>query len=110
MLEKAIEKIRDEMAANADHGYIQHVGGYVTTHLRNHPEDAEAVLAEEKTLKGSYKVMQKFAKEHADHGCYAMPPEEGYKIVGEYFGFGNTESKSAGVCGINLGLDTLLDD
>lgn len=113
MFDKAIDKIRDEMAANADSSYIQYVGGFLTDHLQRHPEDATAILAEGKTIDGSMKEMEKYARDHKSGNCAVVSDQDGFRIVMEYFGIGekaDNEAKNANVCGFDIGLDSLLDD
>ncbi|MDL2238163.1 hypothetical protein LJC56_10135 [Christensenellaceae bacterium OttesenSCG-928-K19] len=108
MFDKAMDKLRDEMAANTEDGYIQHVGEYLTDHLRKHPADAAAFLAEGKTVKGSLAEMQKYASKHKRGNCAVVDPATGYKIILEYYGIGAEKTKSADACGIALDLDELL--
>lgn len=113
MLNKAIDKIRDEMAAHPEDAYISCVGEYLTDHLQRHPEDAAAILAEGKTIAGSLKEMEKYAKDHKQGNVGVVPPDIGFGIVMKYFEIGekaDNEAKSADVCGFDIGLDNLLDD
>lgn len=113
MFDKAIDKIRDEMAVKADNPYIQYVGRYLTDHLQRHPEDAAAILTEGKTIEKSMKEMEKYARDHKSGNCAVVSDQDGFRIVMEYFGIGekaDNEAKNANVCGFDIGLDNLLDD
>ena len=113
MFDKAIDKIRDEMAANPKDAYILCVGEFLTDHLQRHPEDAAAILTEGKTIAGSLKEMEKYAKDHRQGNMGVVPPNAGFGIVMEYFGIGekaDNEAENANVCGFDIGLDSLLDD
>lgn len=87
MLEKANEKLTNEMAANANHPYVQAIGQYLLNHLEAKPEHAENILAEDKTVLKSLEVMRRFAEQKRRFGNMAMLTDpEGYAIVLQYFG------------------------
>ena len=47
---------------------------------------AEKILEKEKTLQKCLDHMRKIAQKKAVHGFACIPPEEGFKIIGEYYG------------------------
>jgi len=103
MNERAIDKIRDEMAAAPENTYVQFVGNYLTDHLKKHPSDAAAILSDGKTIAGSLKAMEDYARKQPRSGnCAVVTPEDGYRIVREYFGIKGEETKSASACGFEL--------
>lgn len=113
MLDKAIDKIRDEMAGKANNPYVQYVGDYLTEYVQRHPEAAGAILTEGKTIEGSLKEMEKYAREHKSGNCAVVSDQDGFGIVMKYFGIGekaDNEAKTANVCGFDIGLDSLLND
>lgn len=58
---QAIDKVRDEMAKSKD-GKLTYLGEGVTALLGIHPEYAEAIAAEGKTLAGCLEAIKKGAK------------------------------------------------
>lgn len=87
MLEKAKEKLRTEMEQNKDNGYIQFIGQALLDHLRNAPGAAEAILTEGKSIAKSLDAMEMAARKKPRKGnCVMLTPDEGMKIILEYFG------------------------
>ena len=62
MLEKATEKLTNEMTSNPTQPYVQVVGQYLLNHLEAQPEHADNILAEDKTILKSLDVMRRFAE------------------------------------------------
>ena len=85
MLEKAIEKLRQEMDASKE-PYIIFVGQYMIDHIKGRPADAAAIMAAGKTITGSLSVMKENARKKAKGGCAIFTPDEGLAIVMEYYG------------------------
>lgn len=86
MLDKAISKIKTEMERNSKSTYIKVVGNFLLQHLEAHPEAAESILTEGKTLKGSLTEMRKVAEKQKDGAVAILTDEEGYTVVLKYFG------------------------
>jgi hypothetical protein len=81
----AVEKIRDEMVAN-NNTYVRVVGDFLMKHLERHPEAAEKILAEGKTIRGSLSAMREEARKHQVDGCGVLTDEEGFAVVLRYYG------------------------
>ena len=79
---EAMDHVRDEMAKAKD-GYTAYMGELMTAWLRLHP-DAE--LDGKKTLAGAFVALKETAKKKAKSGCYAMPPDEIFAGMMEYYG------------------------
>ena len=86
MFDKAIEKIQSEMTEKTDNPYVQAIGQFLVAHLEEKPEHAEAILAEDKTIRGSLDVMRRYAKQRQVQGVAVVSDEVGYAIVLQYFG------------------------
>lgn len=86
MKEQAVKKLRDEMAANEKQPYIQVIGNFLIQHLEAHPETAEGILANGKTIKGSTDAMKAEAKKKQVGGVGVLTDAEGFEIVLKYFG------------------------
>ena len=110
MKDQAIEKLRDEMASEAENPYIGEIGEYLCDYVKQHPRTAEAILQEGKTITGAVDAMRKVAEKRPRKGDMAMiGPEEGFKIVREYFGLDNkAEQRPRAMFGVSL--DDLLED
>ena len=87
MINLAIEKIKTEMAANANNSYIQAVGTMLldyNTEVTH--EAAERILTEGKTISGSLAEMRKIAETKKVGNCAVLTDQEGFAIVLKYFG------------------------
>lgn len=87
MLQQALQKIRDEIGnANKRDKYVAVIGSFLTKHLKDHPEHAELIVKDGKTIAGSLKAMQEEAKKQAYNGQAMFTDEEGFAIVLKYYG------------------------
>lgn len=75
----AIDKVRDEMAKDKRR-QISYLGEGMTALLGIHPEYAERIAAEGKTLKGCLEAIKKGAK------CELIDPETSTKSICAYYG------------------------
>lgn len=82
----AVMKLRDEMAQNPKHSYIQLIGNFLIENLQSNPAAAEKILAKDKTIKGSLNAMKDVARKSQVDGCSMMTDTEGLEIVLKYFG------------------------
>ncbi len=121
-LDHAMNKLRDEMAAKADHPGIQEIGSYMTARLMDRQEDAGQVLAEGKTLTGAFEAIHAYASKHKTGNFAYVPPEQAFKLVAEYYGIDEYEQKqnpqaladlklaAASEGGLDFDLDAMLDE
>lgn len=86
MHDKAMEKLRNEMTANANHPYVQVVGQFLLEHLETKPEHADRILSENKTLLKSLETMRRFAERKRVGNMAMLTDEEGFGVVLQYFG------------------------
>lgn len=86
MLEQALEKIRTEMETARDQTPIQVVGEFLIQHLTAHPECAEKILAEDKTIVKSLDAMREEARKRSKGNYAVLTDTEGFSIVLRYFG------------------------
>lgn len=103
----AVMKLRDEMAENAQHAYVQLIGRFLLEHLHSHPESAKHIMTERKTIKGSLAAMRDLARKQQVDGCAMLTDEEGYAIVLQYFGI---PKQQAAASKNNAEFDVNLDD
>lgn len=92
MLNKALSKIKDEMAKNQKNGYIQVVGRYLMQHLAANPGCAEKIMAADKTVAKSLDKMREEARKKQSGNCAVLTDEEGFAVVLKYFGMEGTPS------------------
>jgi len=110
MYEKAIEKIRDEMAVNAEESVVVEIGELLCHWLSRHRSAAAAVIAEGKTLTGAAKTLEEEARKIAGgKRCAAIGPEAAQKIVLRYFGLDDSQKASVTRGGFEVSLDELLE-
>ena len=77
-----MDAVRDEMAAAKD-GYIGMLGEMLTEYIRLHPDQP---APEGKTLKGAFDRLREAARKKAKGGAYAMPPQEAFDLLMDYYG------------------------
>ena len=98
-MEKAIDAIRDEMAGKAKDLNVQYVGEQLTKHIMAHPADAPKFYAEGKNIEGALKKLEAYAQKHmqknGNTGLACIDPEEGMRIILEYYGIKVGEAKAA---------------
>lgn len=85
-MEQALTKIRTEMDANKDNTYVQVVGHFLVLHLQAHPEDADKILAEDKTIAKSLDAMRTEARKKSSGNTAVLTDTEGFAVVLRYFG------------------------
>lgn len=114
-MNKAIDSLRDEMAANANDAALQAVGAMVGEMLKADPANAEKVLEAGKSLKGAYEAMQTEAEKRMNGGsCVCIAPDEAEKLIAAYYGMmiaadkGEREETQAPAEDGALDLDALL--
>ena len=84
--DRAMDRIRDEMASNSSHA-IQYIGEQLTQYLMRYPEIAEDLANEKRTLAGGLEEIRKAAMKAPRVGNMAMiDPEQGMQIVLAYYG------------------------
>ncbi|MBO8164683.1 MAG: hypothetical protein H0Z34_13360 [Brevibacillus sp.] len=86
----AISKIKTEMNGNKNNPYIQVVGDFLLRHLETNPDDAEKIMATDKTIAGSLDAMKAEARKKQHNGVAMLTDAEGYAIVLKYFGIEGT--------------------
>lgn len=86
MLKQAIKKLEDEIKKNKDNPYIKFIGDYLIQYVKDNPDSVEKIMAEGKTLVGSFEDMKNKARSKAKNNCAVFTPEEGFKIVMDYYG------------------------
>ena len=85
--DRAMDRIRDEMAKEAKRPEIGSVGEVMTELLLARPDAADAILAKGKTLAGAYEALEKYAREHkGSRSCVYLGPELAGRILREYYG------------------------
>lgn len=95
VFERAIDKIRDEMA-NSKQGYVQAVGEALTEYLQGHPEAEEKLLAKGKTIAGAVKAVEDEARKNKTGNVGVVDPAKGFEIIMGYFGIDAKVSVSIG--------------
>lgn len=86
MIEKAIEKIKNEMEKNKNNPYIQVVGYFLLQRLKQNQGAAEKILQEGKTIAKSLDDMRKVAEKKKVGSCAVLTDQEGFETVLKYYG------------------------
>lgn len=103
MLNAASNKIQDEMTQNQQNQYIQGVGQFLLGHLATHPEDAEKIMDQDKTIGKSLSEMERVARTKKSGNCAVLSDAEGFTVVLKYFGI-----ESALIIGVDYGKGELV--
>lgn len=85
MIENAVKKLTDEMEKNQNHAYIQYVGKYLTEYITQHPEAAEKIMNQDKTIAGSLAEVKKEARKKKTGNVAVLSDQEGFDAVLNYF-------------------------
>lgn len=85
MREEAVKKITEEMKKEGN-PYVQVVGEYLLGVVKENEGVAEKILAADKTIMGSLKVMGTEAKKKKVGNCAVLTDKEGFEIVLKYYG------------------------
>ena len=110
MLNEAILKLETEMEGDKSSEYIQYVGKYMVNYLNDNPDNAENMLKEDKTIKGSLKHMEGVAMKKKVNNVAVLTPDEGFKSVLDYYGIEEKELPKAGNTKQKRKVDISLDD
>ena len=93
MIEKAKNKIIEEMNKNKDDDYVQVVGDFLINQIEINEDAARIIATGGKNIKDSLKYMENEAKNRANgRRCVCINPVEGFKIIMKYFGFEGIQS------------------
>lgn len=84
---RAMEKIRDEMAANSEDAALCALGDLTTELLRRTPGMAEKIAMDGKTLKGAMEAIQTEARKHKKGNWACVDALQGMEIALKYYGF-----------------------
>ena len=84
--DRAMDKIRDEMAKQHERPEIAALGEYLTERLQADRSLSGRILAEGKNLAGAFEKMRDYARKNQKGGCFFMPPDTAMAMVCEYFG------------------------
>lgn len=83
---KAMDKIRDELAAHPNQPAIAVLGEYITARLQCDPGLAPRILDGKKSLTGALDAIRGEAKKRQHGGVAVVSDAEGFAIVDQYFG------------------------
>lgn len=93
--EKAMDKLRDEMAKQHKNSGLCALGEYMTGLLQARPEAADCILSK-KSLSGAWDALVAHAKKLPRMGsCVAVKDEDAYRICREYFGIADAPDAPA---------------
>jgi hypothetical protein len=118
-MQKAIAKIKAEIDKEKNH-YVQVVGQFLLQHLEKNQQDAEKIVATDKTILKSLEEMRKVAEKKKVGNCAVLTDAEGFEVVTKYFGINAkplafvvpvmapVATPSASVTGFDVKLDDFL--
>lgn len=103
--DRAIDRVRDEMAKHHDNPGICAVGEVLTALLAAAPEYAAAMLDDKHNLKGAYEALEAYARQQYTknrRNCVYVPQDTAERVILEYYGLtpdrpadsGHTETPS----------------
>lgn len=86
MLERAENKIREEIKNSKNSHYVQIVGEMMLDYLKTNPNASEKFLQEDKSIEKSLDEMRKVAETKKQGNCAVLSDQEGFNVVLKYFG------------------------
>lgn len=89
-INKAIARITDECKGNE---HLIPFEEYLTS-ICTTDDVADKILNRDKSLKGCFEKMKSIAQKRAKNNCAYIPPEEGFRIIRDYYGI--EDSKKTG--------------
>lgn len=93
MIEKAKNKIIEEINKNKDDDYVQVVGDFLLKQIEINEDAARIIATGGKNIKDSLKYMENEAKNRANgRRCVCINPVEGFRIIMKYFGVEGIQS------------------
>lgn len=96
--DRAMDKVRDEMAGSKTSPEVAAVGEIVTAMLQARPGIAGAILGKGKTLDGAFKAMREYAeKNRKGSSSFAMGPATAQAVICGYYGFTVEEPVAVGM-------------
>lgn len=108
MPQKAIQKVKDEMAKSADDPYVQLIGNFLVEHINKNPKDADKLTVVDKTILKSIDAMAAAAKAKQKNGRAMLTDPEGFAIVLKYFGVaGKAPAADPKAPSVDINLDDL---
>lgn len=90
MLIEAIKKLKTEIVNSKNDPYIQVVGEFLISQIKNDPSNAEKIMQEGKTIEKSFEEMRKVAVKRKVGNRAVLTDQEGFSIVLKYFGIEST--------------------
>ena len=96
MVEQARNKLRAEIDVNKTNAYIKVMGELLLKHLDMHPESAENITRDNKTINGALQKMKEDAQRKKTGNMYMMDGVEAVQITLDYFELNGTPSELLG--------------
>ena len=90
---KALEKLRDELAAKTKHQGVQMIGERLCELVTENEAIADKLLAEGKTIEGAFDAVRGYASSHRTGNYAFVPPDKATEIIGQYFGIVGTSTE-----------------
>lgn len=95
MLQQAIEKLSQEVEKEKNNRNVKIIGQFLIEYVKAWPDTAPAFCAADKTVSGSYKAMEDYARKLPRQGnCVALSPDEGFEQVLKYYGINHADGTS----------------
>lgn len=94
MLTEAIEKIKAEIKSGKTN-YVLFCGQFLLNHLDKNPQDAEKILAADKSIEKSLPFLRQEAEKNKTGNFAMLTPDEGLSAVLNYFGIGEPDASAA---------------
>lgn len=85
MLEQVIARIQVEMEAKQSNAYVQATGEQMINFLTNHPEVAQQMTDETKSIEASYSAVEQFARNLGNRTAM-VTPQQTFEAIMKYYG------------------------
>lgn len=97
MIEKAIEKIKQEINSQKNNLYVQVIGDYLLKQIEINRDAAKKICSESKTIEKSIKEIEKIAREESKSNTLVLSENGIYKIIRDYYKFEAVQERFIGL-------------
>lgn len=85
MIEKAIEKIKQEINSQKNNLYVQVIGDYLLKQIEINRDAAKKICSESKSIEKSIKEIEKILRKEAKGNTLIISENGIYKVIREYY-------------------------
>lgn len=97
MIERAIEKIKQEINSQKNNLYVQVIGDYLLKQIEINRDAAKKICSENKSIEKSIKEIEKIARKESKSNTLVLSENGIYKIIRDYYKFEAVQDRFIGL-------------